>query len=335
MERTWSLVFFCSFLAFSCKHDYNPLSTTSELKNKWHLISESNSENVIEKIFFANTEEGWMIGHEGTILHSTDGGYAWKEQNGQTENNLVEIYFTDAKHGWITGYYNTLLYTSNSGKDWQKINVYNDTTKINMDILFIDNQTGWMLNNAGYIYKTSDAGQLWNELFILPNSGWSKIIFLDPLNGYTKQLWGHILMKTTDGGKSWESIDLSIPDAPLGIFVKDFCFVDKFTGFFIHSWRSGGIMDTATPIRKTIDGGYTWSHQDSIMYPFLHILHFIDSEKGYLVGGGAVYSTTDGGKDWNYTAPLTHSGFLTDIFFYENKVGWISSSDGTVYRYNF
>ena len=333
MVRSYFIIFL--ILIFSCKKDNSILNSTPELKNTWHLISEKNSNKIINKIFFANTKVGWMIGNEGIVLSSTDGGYTWKEQNSNTKNNLREIYFIDEKIGWISGYKNTLLYTSNSGKEWQQIEVYEDTTKINTDIFFIDNQTGWLLNNTGNLYHTTNAGTSWDEIYVFPNSGWYKLVFLDDLNGYTMQIVGDELMKTSDGGKNWVSIDLNFPNALMGLMVRDFCFSDKLTGYFIYSWRSGGLMVTATPVRKTIDGGYIWSHQDSVMYPLLDTIHFIDSERGYLIGGGAVYSTTDGGQEWNYSAPLAHSGFLTDIFFYERKVGWVSSSDGTVYRYNF
>lgn len=335
MIKSYLLVFLVWVLIFSCIRDNSILNSTPELKNTWHLISEKNSDQVINKVFFANTKIGWMIGHNGVILQSRDGGYTWNKQNSFTNNQLREIYFIDQNHGWVSGYKNTLLYTSNSGNEWKQIEVDEDTTKINTDIFFIDNQIGWLLNNAGNLFQTTNAGNSWEEIFVFPNYGWSKLIFFDDLNGYAMQIIGDELMKTSDGGKSWESIDLNFPNALMGIMVRDFCFSDISTGYFIFDWRSGGLWHTATPVRKTTDGGYTWFHQDSVMYPFLDKIQFTNSEQGYLIGGGAVYSTSDGGRNWTYDAELTHSGYLTDMFFYEHKVGWISSSDGTVYRYNY
>lgn len=335
MIKSYFLVFLVLVLIFSCKRDNSILNSTPEVKNKWHLISEKNSDQVINKIFFANTKIGWMIGHKGTILQSNDGGYTWKKQNSFTNNQLREIYFINENHGWVSGYKNTLLYTSNSGKEWNQIKVYDDTTKINTDIFFIDNQIGWLLNNAGNLYQTTNAGKSWEEIFIFPNYGWYKLIFFDDVNGYAMQIVGDELMKTSDGGESWKSIDLNFPNALMGLMVRDFCFADKLTGYFIYSWRSGGLMETATPVRKTDDGGLTWTHQDSVEYPYLDRIYFYNSKCGFLIGGGAVYFTANGGKDWNYDATLMHSGWMADIFIYDNKIGWISSSDGTVYRYNF
>jgi photosystem II stability/assembly factor-like uncharacterized protein len=334
MVKSYLLLFLIAVLIFSCKRDYSILNSTPEIKNTWYQISEKNSNKVIKKIFFANTNVGWMIGNEGMVLSSRDGGYTWKEQNSHTINNLCEIYFIDENNGWISGYKNTVLYTSNSGEEWQQIDVYEDTTKINTDIFFIDNQIGWLLTNAGNLYQTTNAGKSWDAIFGFPSSGWSKLIFFDDMHGYATQILGDELMTTSDGGKSWESIDLNFPSALMGIMVRDLYFPDKLTGYFIYSWRSGGHMETATPVRKTTNGGLNWTHQDSVVYPYLDRIYFYSSECGFLIGGGAVYFTANGGKDWNDIATLTHSGWMSDIFFYENKIGWISSSDGTVYRYN-
>jgi photosystem II stability/assembly factor-like uncharacterized protein len=334
MSKSYLLVILLLFLISSCRKDDSILDSTPDLKNTWHLISEKNSVKTINKILFANTNVGWMIGSEGIVLSSTDGGYTWKEQNSHTKNSLCGINFIDEKKGWISGNKNTLIYTSNSGEEWQQIDVYEDTTKINSDIFFIDNQIGWLLTNTGNLYQTTNAGNSWDEIFVFPGAGWFKLIFFDDMNGYAMQIIGDKLMKTIDGGRSWESIDLNFPDALMGIMVRDIYFSDKLTGYFIYSWRSGGLMETATPVRKTTDGGFIWTHQDSVMYPFLNKIYFYSSECGFLIGGGDVYFTSNGGNDWNYNAELTHSGYMSDIFFYDNKVGWISSSDGTVYRYN-
>jgi photosystem II stability/assembly factor-like uncharacterized protein len=334
MITSYLLVILILILIFSCKKDKSVLNSKPELKNTWHLISEKNSYKVINKILFVNTTVGWMIGKEGIVLSSRDGGYTWKEQNSHTINNLCEIYFIDENNGWISGYKNTLLYTSNSGEEWQQIDMFEDTTTINTDIFFINNQIGWLLNNAGNLYQTTDAGKSWDEIFVFPSDGWSKLIFFDAMNGYAMQILGDELMKTSDGGQSWVSIDLNFPNALMGIMVRDFHFSERLTGYFIYSWRSGGHMETATPVRKTIDGGFNWTHQDSVMYPNLDRIYFYSSDCGFLIGGGAVYFTANGGKDWSYNATLTHSGWISDIFFFDNKIGWISSRDGTVYRYN-
>ena len=168
MVKSYLLVLLIVILITSCKKDKSILNSTPELKNTWYLISEKNSDKIINRIFFANTYVGWMIGNEGIVLSSRDGGSTWKVQNSHTKNNLRGIYFIDEKNGWISGDKNTLLYTLNSGEEWQQIDVYDDTTKINTDIFFIDTQIGWLLTNTGNLYQTTNAGNLWDEIFVFP-----------------------------------------------------------------------------------------------------------------------------------------------------------------------
>ena len=328
-----SIVFSCFFIfaLASCNQDKGILDF-SEVINNWYLISENNTDQSVDKIFFVKPQLGWMIGNEGSILFTTTGGYSWQNQNSNTTKNLTAIFFIDENHGWITGFKNTFLYTSNGGNNWQQINVYDDTTRHNTDIYFVDDKNGWLLNNYGEIFKTNDAGSTWEELFVFPNTGWAELKFIDNSLGYAMQLYGDILIKTSDGGKSWQEVQLFIPGATLGIMVRDIFFVDRNTGFHIYSWRSGGIMETATPVMKTSDGGYNWVFQDSVMSPYLRVLHFIDTENGVLAGSNLIYTTNDSGQKWSCCATSNGTGSITDIYFYDNKIGWALCSNGTIYK---
>ena len=149
-----NLVFICLlvFTFASCKQDDAILNSAE--KNKWFLVSENNTEQYVDKIFFINSNSGWIIGNNGTMLKTTDGGYTWKTELSNTSKNLREIFFIDEDKGWITGLDNTFLRTSDGGKVWQQINIYDDTTKHNTDIYFTHEQNGWFLNNYGEVFKT-------------------------------------------------------------------------------------------------------------------------------------------------------------------------------------
>jgi photosystem II stability/assembly factor-like uncharacterized protein len=76
----------------------------------------------------------WVGGHDGVILHSTDGGQTWKAQRrdpfkleaGEQAADhdprqgapVLDIYFRDASHGFAVGAHSLMLATSDGGATW-------------------------------------------------------------------------------------------------------------------------------------------------------------------------------------------------------------------------
>jgi photosystem II stability/assembly factor-like uncharacterized protein len=108
-------------------------------------------------IDFVNDKQGWAVGHEGVVLHTSDGGDTWELQydglrygeeglafytklaEENPENELYPIFigemefaieqgadkpffgvnFYDEKHGHVAGAYGMLLVTFDGGKTWE------------------------------------------------------------------------------------------------------------------------------------------------------------------------------------------------------------------------
>ncbi len=76
----------------------------------------------------------WVGGHDGVILHSTDGGQSWKAQRldpyrlaeGQSARDheplqgapILDIHFSDASNGMAIGAYSLMLVTHDGGATW-------------------------------------------------------------------------------------------------------------------------------------------------------------------------------------------------------------------------
>jgi photosystem II stability/assembly factor-like uncharacterized protein len=58
---------------------------------------------------FVDALEGWAVGDEGTILHTTDGGRRWQNERSPTTHALERIFFTDRTHGWAVGFGGTII----------------------------------------------------------------------------------------------------------------------------------------------------------------------------------------------------------------------------------
>ena len=54
-------------------------------------------------VAFADTLHGWVVGLDGTILATTNGGRIWKPQRSGTKMDLNGVAFADARHGVVVG----------------------------------------------------------------------------------------------------------------------------------------------------------------------------------------------------------------------------------------
>jgi photosystem II stability/assembly factor-like uncharacterized protein len=61
---------------------------------------------------FVSVNEGWIVGSNGTILHSTNGGESWSSHNSGVQDNLNQIDFISNNIGYVVGDCNVILKTA-------------------------------------------------------------------------------------------------------------------------------------------------------------------------------------------------------------------------------
>jgi photosystem II stability/assembly factor-like uncharacterized protein len=67
---------------------------------------------------FVTSEEGWICGDAGVILHTTDGGKHWISQFSGTTRDLFAVSFPDTRVGFAVGEASTVLRTTDGGFSW-------------------------------------------------------------------------------------------------------------------------------------------------------------------------------------------------------------------------
>jgi len=184
---------------------------------------------------------GWAVGHHGTIVHTRDGGKTWTAQKSNTEKSIFAVSFTDKLHGWACGDESTWLWTDNGGESW----------------------------NPEHI-EVSQVGVSETTSLAIPDIIYYGIQFLDPKNGWMVGEFGNI-RHTSDGGKTWDS-----QHEPL---------LDELAA-------KGGNKDVMT-------------------LGALFRVRFTDPNHGMVVGaGGALAVTDDGGKKWRW---VSREGEKSDV----------------------
>lgn len=294
--------------------------------------------NVLNKVFFVDSSNGWAAGDAGAILRTTDGGAKWSIQNSGTNINLTDIYFISPNMGWAVaddeGDANSfILSTTNGGKNWSQQNTGLQSGTNTFDaVFFSDSLTGYLAGAAYYyngwssaILKTTDGGVKWNTVAV-EDTGYdyklNAIYFSDKMNGWAVGLHG-IILHTTNGGDSWSQQTSNT--------------TSEFNSVYFVDSQNGWISGYQGVILHTTDGGTTWKPQNSGGGFVLTDVHFTDLNNGWIstndnsINGIVVLHTTNGGANWSQE-PIDVFHNLNSVYFVNNKIGWVVGNAGIIFK---
>jgi photosystem II stability/assembly factor-like uncharacterized protein len=324
------------------------------------------------------------------VAASAAGQQPWTIQHPAPHANTIEdIHAFDSIHALAVGNFPSIMETNDGGKSWQFIDVPYPEENLSFtrnDIYFLDSLSGWIAGSQFTMLNTNDGGKTWKSRQLLASDKWAdqltKVFFTDRMSGWaigyrvTTSLINHstsggILLRTIDGGESWNEkkpLD-SIP--PL----FDVAFLDS-----LHGWAAGNVGF----LMKTNDGGSSWERvpvpdvEDqlsttnrifsiaplsesriilSTIMGQIHItlnngttwtqtgsnigrkIQFSDSLRGIAYGSGAEYYhiTVDGGQTWqkiSFPSGLisTTAGSLHSLSSAPDGSIWMAGSAGLVLR---
>jgi len=231
----------------------------------WSRISELHEFTCADQIEFVNEKEGW-IRECLSLWRTRDGGVTWQKMLSTVTPGVVGqptgMFLIDANTVVVSGSGGQVYLTKDGGETWRIQALFGGDGIDYSDVWFADQKHGWITGTQVFIagesvrpllFETIDGGESWKQLSvdtdILPssvcfvgNEGWlagsQRIV-----NGNSIRLEG-MLLHTTDGGNSWERVQLG-PGEP---FLTEVRFADK-----EHGWVVG--RDT---LFRTEDSGKTW-----------------------------------------------------------------------------
>lgn len=80
-----------------------------------------NSDDVLPPLWdvaFLDKFRGFVVGEEGTILHTLNGGRSWHRIPGPTGKHLQSVCFDEMGNGWIVGQDGIILESNDNGENW-------------------------------------------------------------------------------------------------------------------------------------------------------------------------------------------------------------------------
>lgn len=130
----------------------------------------SQSSGVLETlndVFFIDSQTGWAVGNNGTILNTTNGGETWATQSSSATQGIRAVFFIDANTGWAVGgsTIRTMIKTTDGGATWLDLPTNSITSNQMFDVAFFDANIGWVVTFDS-IFRTIDGGNTWvNETY--------------------------------------------------------------------------------------------------------------------------------------------------------------------------
>lgn len=188
----------------------------SESRRDWRQIANVPTRSTLTAVAAVNNM-AWAVGHEGVILHSSDGGLTWNRQrvapfdkNSMDLTNgapLLDVLFTDEQTGYAVGAYSLMLVTRDGGQTWTQQNVLGKTDD---EILSQQSEDNSTINDENWTFDQED-------LALDEES--------DPhLNAIVRTGDGSFFMvaergaafRSTDGAETWERIQLPYEGSMFG-----------------------------------------------------------------------------------------------------------------------
>jgi photosystem II stability/assembly factor-like uncharacterized protein len=325
----------------------------------WSAHNTSLTVGEIYDISFQDSLIGAVVGSNGHIYVTSDGGINWNLKSINSPYSCKAVDFYGDSLAWVCG--PGLFKSTDQGQSWDdplKI-IYPNISSVK----FNDLQNGWaigvdnLIYGRGVILKTTDSGYNWNRILIDSVYNLKSLNFVDANNGWFFGDDGNGNIKvyiTTNSGNTWTvkmldnlfgAKELFFVDAEHGWLVGDNGIIYKSTDggnnwqdisifepqnifgvYFINS-TTGWISREFGGILKTTDGGFNWVQQLNDQSVFSK-LQFINANTGFALGNsysepGKIFKTTDGGLTWSNNN-LPGWGWVSDIFFVNENIGYLT-----------
>ncbi len=233
------------------------------------------------------------VGQGGAVETSTDGGATWVSRAPGNHPAVLGIAFASPAIGVAVGDAGTILRSTDGGDSWTAIST--PSTAVDMwDVAFATPQVGVAVGDAGTIWRSSDAGATWSLVASTGGEPLNAVRFTSATHGVA--VGTDSIEVTDDAGLTWHAANTG-GDWPE---VQSVAFGTSTVGICVGDGIApGGAGNPNGAIRRTTDGGGTWSNIVLTSPMWFRAVGFADANTVVAVGiAGAELRSTDAGLTW-------------------------------------
>lgn len=256
--------------------DYQALYVSTDEGGHWERRTLPDRQGVRPSIAFVNSSEGWLLAPGSPAT--------------QCEMQLADIW-----------------HTTDGAKTWVDLGARIDKTQCKDGIWFIDSSHGFVTasdpNHRPTVYRTADGGKSWsfstipdNPLFATGTGGFSLHV------GWIKGFGNDVYLEASGSqdDASWHERDFVYTSSDGG---TTWTWKQKLASPYTYMVTELRWLQLAPDVLETVNGGQAFAPYATdlkVTPPFA--ADFVNADHGYVVAGGAVQNTSDGGAHWTQVA---------------------------------
>ncbi|MBK5356631.1 glycosyl hydrolase [Pseudomonas sp. TH41] len=201
----------------------------------------------LNAVNFPSATQGWAVGNDGVVLHTSDAGVTWNKQldgrqigallvkhyralatrepanehwaklaaDGErlveegADKPLLDVWFANEKVGFVVGVFNLILRTEDGGEHWVPFQDRTDNTQgLHLNAIASTGDALYIVGEQGLLLKWDEAGQRFVVLES-PYQGSFFGVIGRPGEVLVYGLRGHVF-RSIDGGSSWTPLSTGL-----------------------------------------------------------------------------------------------------------------------------
>ena len=176
----------------------------------FHQAKTVPTQSTLTGVTFVNKDLGFAVGHDATVIRTTDGGETWDlvYNDSESEMAFMTVYFENEKRGFAMGAFSFIVETNDGGETWEERSLSDGLLDdYHLNKLFSDKDGDLFVSaEFGVVYHSTDKGRTFNRI----------------QTQYEGSFWGGFGMsdgsvmvfgmrgnafRSYDKGQTWEKVD--------------------------------------------------------------------------------------------------------------------------------
>ena len=225
------------------------------------------TEDSLNAIAFADAENGLVVGEDGIVYRTTEGGFlsedqtqllcagstceeellsTWNPVESGTELALTDVAFVDINHAWVSGDKGLILFSTDGGLTWGRRNTGVEARLLSVSFFGVDD--GVAVGENGTILMTTDGGMTWQRSVSPTSLRLNAVAFAEDGTAWAVGDEG-TMVRSKDGGVTWTQLGFQIP-------LTSALRAVSFDGAF------GAAVGADGAVLTTADNGDSWGRQE-------------------------------------------------------------------------
>ena len=227
-------------------------------------------------MIFADDAEGWIVGGQGGVWRSHDGGLTWQVQASKVEGRVSGFQVISRYEAVVYDQMGNIYQTADGGTTWRHSgsgrdgpNLPNRDSDVDQSFFFLDGRKALLGSSSGEIRRTYDGGMTWHGVRgAIAFAQVFELSFCDEKNGWALGSpdagrigatdFRDLILVTSDGGLTWRPAGHPAVNGPEGTGLDDHIHLaDQANGWLTTASHSEG-GEYKCEVYRTDDGGNTW-----------------------------------------------------------------------------